>query len=111
MATQSGQRFGTGARAATLSVGESLADRLLTFVAVVGAVAGAVAGTVVGAGIGSELSVMCGALGAMLGSGFAAGAWCLLADLWGKAFVGYEGGHTRDRATAEQRLTPASRAR
>lgn len=110
MARQLGHQSGTGARAETASGGgESLADRLLTFVAMGGAVAGAVAGAGVGAEIGSAFPVACGGLGTMLGSGFAAGMWCLFADLWSNGFVGYEDGHVRDHAAAEQ-VNPSSSA-
>jgi hypothetical protein len=81
--------------------GESLADQVLSFVAMAGAVGGAIAGAILGAEVGSAFPVLCGALGTMLGSGLAAGAWCLITDLWSGAFVSYEDGHARDLAAAQ----------
>ena len=88
--------------------GESLADRGLSLAAMSGAVGGALAGAVLGAEVGSAFPVLCGALGTMLGSGLAAGAWCLLTDLWNSAFVSYEAGHARDHATAQQLVSPSA---
>ena len=59
--------------------GESLADRVLSFVAMAGSFGGALAGTVLGAG--TPFPIACGTLGTMLGSGSAAAAWCLLVHL------------------------------
>jgi hypothetical protein len=61
---------------------ESLADRVLSLVAMVGAVSGAVGGTVLGVEADIAFPVACGTLGTMLGGGLAAGGWCLLDRLW-----------------------------
>lgn len=90
--------------------GEPLADQVMPFVAMAGAVSGAIAGAVLGAEADSAFPVLCGALGTMLGSGLAAGAWCLFTDLWNSAFVGYEAGHARDHATAQRLVTQSASA-
>jgi hypothetical protein len=82
--------------------GESLAERVLSLVAVGGAVGGAIAGTALGAEADGAFPAVYGALGTMLGSGVATGTWCLITDLWNRAFVGYEAGHARDLATAQR---------
>lgn len=81
--------------------GESFADHALSLVAMTGAVGGALAGAALGADVGGAFPVLCGGVGTILGSGLAAGAWCLLTDLWTSAFVGYEAGHIRDHTTAQ----------
>jgi hypothetical protein len=59
---------------------ESLADRVLSVVALVGAVGGAVGGTVLGAETG--FPIVCGTLGTMLGSSLAVSGWYLIVRLW-----------------------------
>lgn len=86
---------------------ETLTDRLMAFTAMGGAVVGALAGTVLGTEAGGAFPAVCGALGTMLGSGLAAGAWCAVADLCRNLFVRHEDGHARARAAAEQRFVPA----
>ena len=71
-------------RVETRSDRESLADRGLTVVAVAGAVGGAIGGAVLGADIGTAFPLACGTLGTMLGSGSAAGGWCLLTRAWAR---------------------------
>ena len=57
--------------------GESLADRVLSLVAMAGAVGGAIGGAVVGAEVGTTFPTVYG----MLGSGLAVGGWCLLVHM------------------------------
>jgi hypothetical protein len=67
--------------------GESLADRGLPLVAMVGAVGGAIGGAALGAEIGTAFPLAFGTLGTMLGSGAAAGGWCLLTRAWARLFT------------------------
>ena len=87
---------------------ESFANRAVAFVAMAGAVGGAIAGAALGAASGAAVPVIWGGFGTMLGSGLTAGAWCLFTDLWSSTFVGYEAGHARDHATAQQSVTPSA---
>lgn len=59
---------------------EPLAERALTLAAMAGAVGGAIAGAALGTAAGA-MPELVGTLGVVLGSGFAAGAWSLLAGL------------------------------
>lgn len=69
---------------------QSLAERLLTIMAMGGAVCGAIAGSALGAALGSEHACTCGTLGTMLGSGLAAGASQLILPVWVRIFTGAE---------------------
>lgn len=66
---------------------ESFADRMLALVAMAGAVIGGIGGTVLGADLGTAFPLAFGTLGTMIGSGAAAGGWCLLARAWEKLFT------------------------
>jgi hypothetical protein len=81
---------------------ESLAERLLPLAAMVGATGGALAGAALGAANGAAFPVLWGGFGTMLGSGLTAATWCLCAHLCAEMFVGYEDGHVRDHAAAQQ---------
>jgi hypothetical protein len=57
------------------------AEHGLSLTAIGGAIAGAVAGTALGTEVGSAFTELWSTLGVMIGSGLAAGAWCLVASL------------------------------
>jgi len=76
--------------------GESLADRVLAFAAMAGAVGGAIGGAALGMEAGTAFPLVCGTLGTMLGSGLAAGGWCLLIRLWSVLSTGNETHQERD---------------
>ena len=59
----------------------SFVERGLSVTAIGGAIVGAVAGTALGTEAGSAFTELWSTLGVMLGSGLAAGAWCLVASL------------------------------
>ena len=100
--------FGTGAGASGERE-EPLAERLLTLAAMAGAVGGALAGATLGTENGAAFPVIWGGFGTMLGSALTAGTTYLGAHLCAGLFVGYEDGHARDHATAQQ-VNPESSA-
>jgi hypothetical protein len=90
--------------------GEPLVDRVLSIVAMVGGAGGATAGVVLGAEADTAFPVACGTLGTMLGSGLAAGGWCLLVRLWKVLFPRNKTRYKQNRAARPNPITPAPSA-
>ncbi|QJX00231.1 hypothetical protein FTUN_7855 [Frigoriglobus tundricola] len=61
---------------------ESIADRMLPVVAVLGAAAGAVIGATLGAKMGTSFPLFCCTFGTLIGSVSASSMWYLSARLW-----------------------------
>jgi hypothetical protein len=89
---------------------ESLVDSLLTIVAMVGAVGGAILGAALGAAVGTAFPLAWGTLGTMLGSGLAAGGWCLLAHFWARGST-QEWASDCDQEARTQPVSPSPSAR
>ena len=71
---------------------DSLADRLLSFVAMSGTIGGAIGGALVGADLDTAFPEKFGMLGILLGCGCAVGGWWLLSRLW-PSHTAHEPGH------------------
>src|SRR5947208_3701266 len=101
MATVATELKGFGTTHLASSGKESLAERLLTFAAMVGAAGGALAGAALGTESGAAFPDIWGGFGTMLGSALTAASWYACARLCGGLFDSYEDGHARDHAAGE----------
>jgi hypothetical protein len=79
---------------------ESFGEVGLSAATVLGAMGGAIAGSVLGTELGTAFPTACGALGTVLGSGLAAGAWLLFEHL--HDIVSRRSLAPRDRGTAPE---------
>lgn len=90
--------------------GETLADRVFTVTAMLGAIGGAAGGAVLGAETGNVFPILCGTLGTVFGSTFAAGVWYLLVRLWAGDGTDHNPRDERSHAVHSQSATPAPSA-
>jgi hypothetical protein len=70
---------------------ESVADRVVSVVAMTGAVGGAICGAVLAAEDSSVFRAVCGMVGTVLGSGMSVAVWGLLSHFWPGNATGQQG--------------------